>query len=288
MKIETEQVSTLFGEMQRRGCFSTARGPCRLPRSFMHIRESVQAFARLRNRPCLLVSGRKMTRELAFDVVDAVGTSKFDALDVVLQTGGGDIDAAFILARLLRVRSRHLSIFVPIGAKSAGTLVCLAADEVVMSDHAELGPLDAQIDGGSVLNSFKGFERAQVAPHLFSKVDMKELGEFDRMLQIGERYGETLLTRYRKIDAEQAHAMMERLVYGYPSHSYVLDRDELADIGLPVRAMDEQQLGTLLPLADAVLAADGNTISLVDPIADDLLLSTVLHTVVRPARSNGI
>lgn len=68
-------------------------------------------------------------------------------LDMLLHTGGGDIDAAEKLISMVRnkVGTATLRIIVPDFAKSAGTLMVLGADYVVMSDTSELGPIDPQI-----------------------------------------------------------------------------------------------------------------------------------------------
>lgn len=68
-------------------------------------------------------------------------------LDLLLHTGGGDIDAAEKLITMVRNRAGagELRVVVPDFAKSAGTLMVLGADLVVMSDTSELGPIDPQI-----------------------------------------------------------------------------------------------------------------------------------------------
>ena len=68
-------------------------------------------------------------------------------LDLLLHTSGGDPDSAEKLMRMLqsRVESAELRIIVPDFAKSAGTLMVLGADSVVMSDVSELGPIDPQV-----------------------------------------------------------------------------------------------------------------------------------------------
>src|SRR5438046_8932585 len=68
-------------------------------------------------------------------------------LDFLLHTGGADIDAAEKLITMIRnkVGTAQLRIIVPDFAKSAGTLMVLGADYIVMSDTSELGPIDPQI-----------------------------------------------------------------------------------------------------------------------------------------------
>lgn len=73
-----------------------------------------------------------------------------DAVDLLLHTTGGDIDAAEKIVTLLHsaVGTAELRVIVPDYAKSAGTLIALGADSVVMSDMSELGPIDPQVPRG--------------------------------------------------------------------------------------------------------------------------------------------
>jgi hypothetical protein len=70
-----------------------------------------------------------------------------ESVDLLLHTGGGDIDAAEKLITMLRTRvgASRLRVAVPHYAKSAGTLIALGANSIVMSDTSELGPIDPQI-----------------------------------------------------------------------------------------------------------------------------------------------
>src|SRR5207247_2870311 len=68
-------------------------------------------------------------------------------LDLLLHTGGGDMDAAEKLISMVRstVGDKRLRIIVPDFAKSSGTLMALGANKILMSDSSELGPIDPQI-----------------------------------------------------------------------------------------------------------------------------------------------
>jgi ClpP class serine protease len=68
-------------------------------------------------------------------------------LDFLLHTPGGDIDAAEKLISLVHttVGAGQLRIIVPDFAKSAGTLMALGANKILMSDTSELGPIDPQV-----------------------------------------------------------------------------------------------------------------------------------------------
>lgn len=64
---------------------------------------------------------------------------------LILITPGGDADAAFRIARALRHHYSFLDILIPDLCKSAGTLICIAADRLIFGDRGEIGPLDVQI-----------------------------------------------------------------------------------------------------------------------------------------------
>jgi hypothetical protein len=66
-------------------------------------------------------------------------------LDLILHTPGGSPEAADSVVRYLRKRFRHVRAFVPVAAMSAGTMWALAANEIVMGKHSQLGPIDPQI-----------------------------------------------------------------------------------------------------------------------------------------------
>lgn len=88
-------------------------------------------------------------REDVISFVDLLHTVSIgEPIDLLLQTGGGNIDAAEKLVTMMRKKtgSARLRIIVPDYAKSAGTLMVLGADSVVMSDTSELGPIDPQVE----------------------------------------------------------------------------------------------------------------------------------------------
>ena len=66
-------------------------------------------------------------------------------LDIVLHTPGGLVLASLQIAQAVRQHKGKVTVFVPHYAMSGGTLIALAADEIVMSPHAVLGPVDPQL-----------------------------------------------------------------------------------------------------------------------------------------------
>src|SRR4029077_3111175 len=66
-------------------------------------------------------------------------------IDVILHTPGGLVLASEQIAKALVERKAKVTVFVPHYAMSGGTLIALAADEVVMDANAVLGPVDPQL-----------------------------------------------------------------------------------------------------------------------------------------------
>lgn len=67
--------------------------------------------------------------------------------DLLLQSPGGDIDAAEKIVYMCRQIGGGFRVIVPEYAKSAATLIALASDEIIMGLASEIGPIDAQIAG---------------------------------------------------------------------------------------------------------------------------------------------
>src|SRR5512136_2006256 len=66
-------------------------------------------------------------------------------LDLVLHTPGGLVLASYQIAHAIKLHQGKVTVVVPHYAMSGGTLISLAADEIVMEEHAVLGPVDPQI-----------------------------------------------------------------------------------------------------------------------------------------------
>lgn len=65
-----------------------------------------------------------------------------EKLDVLLHTTGGDPVAAYRLAQVIRDFAKEVTFLIPEYAYSAGTLMCLSADKILLGDHAVLSPID--------------------------------------------------------------------------------------------------------------------------------------------------
>ena len=70
---------------------------------------------------------------------------KHDEAILILVTFGGSPDAAYKIGRYFQHKYDEFKVFVPGFCKSAGTLLAIAANELIFSPYGELGPLDIQM-----------------------------------------------------------------------------------------------------------------------------------------------
>lgn len=83
-------------------------------------------------------------------------------IDLILHTPGGLVLACEQIACALAARPGKVTVFVPHYAMSGGTMLALAADEIVMDEFAVLGPLDPQLDGYPAVSILRAVERKPV------------------------------------------------------------------------------------------------------------------------------
>jgi hypothetical protein len=78
-------------------------------------------------------------------ISDQLDNLSGDAIDVILETPGGSGEIAEDIVKLLRGRFARVAFIIPGSAKSAGTIVAMAGDEILMGPTSACGPIDAQI-----------------------------------------------------------------------------------------------------------------------------------------------
>lgn len=238
---------------------------------------SVGKFSREQNTVVAIYSG-PIDRLEAWTLLDSIDeyASQEKTLLLVFSTLGGDPDAAYLLARGLKARFCKVHLALLGLCKSAGTLVAMGADEVIMAHDAELGPVDVQlakeddlVHRNSGLDTFLAlqvlrreqfaiFEDAMMSiitrsGYLISTVRAMEiatglatgiigpiaqqlepvkLGEIQRSLDIAAQYGRRLTIR---------PDILNKLLTGYPCHSFVIDYDEAKEMELDVRRPSETE-----------------------------------------------
>ena len=184
---------------------------------------------------------------------------------LLIDSAGGQAATAFKIARLFQRRASRFCIVVPKYAKSAATLLAMGAKRLILGEDAELGPLDVQMfdfdreEFGSALNAVQSLERInafslavidQMTPllmrrtgrkldmllplvvnytvsfvrPLLEKIDTVDFTKKSRELKVAEEYAFRLLKP--NYDFDVAKRIAGHLVDHYPTHGFVIDRDE--------------------------------------------------------------
>ena len=91
---------------------------------------------------------RHIDLEDAQTIIAAIKDTPEDMpIDFVIHTPGGLVLAAMQIARAVEAHKAKVTVYVPVYAMSGGTLIALAADEIVLGEFSVLGPIDPQIAG---------------------------------------------------------------------------------------------------------------------------------------------
>ena len=153
-------------------------------------------------------------------------------LDIVLHTPGGLVLAALQIARAIHQHKGKVTAFVPHYAMSGGTLIALAANEIVMSQHAVLGPVDPQLGefaAASILKAVAKKPVAEVDDETLIKADQAEKA----IAQLRESVRELLAD---KIAPDKVDELSRKLSEGIWTHDYPITFETAKSFGLPVRS----------------------------------------------------
>ena len=151
-------------------------------------------------------------------------------IDLILHTPGGLVLAAMQIARAVEAHAGKVTVFVPVYAMSGGTLIALAADEIVLGEFSVLGPIDPQIAGFPAASIVR-VSQLKPIEHVFDLTlvlaDMSE-----KALAQVKRGAVELLTP--RLDQASAEKLAEKLAGGHWTHDYALTAQEAGELGLPV------------------------------------------------------
>lgn len=165
-------------------------------------------------------------------------------IDLVLHTPGGLVLASLQIARAMAKHPGKVTAFVPHYAMSGGTLIALAADEIVMSDHAVLGPVDPQLGQFPAASILKVVEQKDI-----NEVDDQTLIMADvsrkAIRQVRETVQRLLSAHY---DEETAARLAETLATGTWTHDYPLRVEEARELGLRISTDMPQEIYSLMSL----------------------------------------
>ena len=166
-------------------------------------------------------------------------------IDLVLHTPGGLVLAASQIARAIHRRPGKVTVFVPHYAMSGGTLIALAADEIVMSPHAVLGPVDPQLGQNS-------------AASILSVVRDKPIAEIDDQTLMWADQARKAIEQVRALVAELLTAagedpdkhrkLADLLSEGHWTHDFPITAAAAREMGLPVSEAMPAEFMRLLAL----------------------------------------
>src|SRR2546421_9199868 len=151
-------------------------------------------------------------------------------LDIVLHTPGGLVLASLQIAQAVRQHKGKVTVFVPHFAMSGGTLIALAADAIVMSPHAVLGPVDPQLGQYPAASLLRAVSRKPVAEVDDQTLILADVAE-KAMVQLRESARE-LLTRSQP--SEKANELADLLSTGTWTHDFPITVDVARRLGLKV------------------------------------------------------
>ena len=212
-------------------------------------RKELTAFAKAAGSAVMVIHSDidPKCREEVSRLLSKIG--KQERLTVLVESPGGSIEDAFWISKELRFWCRKLDVGVTGWAKSATTLIALAADRVLFGKYGQLGPLDVQLydySGGprriSPLEDIRGMEflrdyyletfqhvmnilmetldianaieqapkiLAPIAAPLYQLVDHRQLGDALRNLSISEAYAQAVMIRWSPL--KEDHSLVRRV-----------------------------------------------------------------------------
>ncbi len=209
------------------------------------------------SRVILLVHRQETMRLLGFPVMRYINIDDSEAvmraihmtdpdvpIDLVLHTPGGLVLASLQIARALKKHPGKVTVFVPHYAMSGGTLISLAADEIVMSPHAVLGPVDPQLGDLPAASLLKVVEEKPAKDVEDRTLVLADVGRkaIDQVRQSVEELLED------KMEPEKAREVARLLSTGTWTHDYPITFEHARELGLPVSDAIPEEVLELMSL----------------------------------------
>jgi ClpP class serine protease len=186
--------------------------------------------------------------EDAQSIISAIKATPRDMpIDLVLHTPGGLVLAAMQIARAVEAHPARVTVFVPIYAMSGGTLIALAADEIVMGEFSMLGPIDPQIMGVSAASILAARDAKPVEHVSDLALVLADVSE-KATAQIKRGAVEIMTPR---MDRAEAEALADTLTSGTWTHDYALTPEEATSLGLSITVGLPQEVLDLMKLYPA-------------------------------------
>lgn len=165
-------------------------------------------------------------------------------IDIILHTPGGIALAAEQIARALKRHPARVTAIIPHYAMSGGTLIALAADEILLDENAVLGPIDPQIaqyPASSIIRVLKEKPLTEIDDQTIILADVAEKAT----QQIFETAVDVMMPR---LEEEAARNVAQILSEGRWTHDFALVCSTLSELGLPVNCNLPEYIYELMDL----------------------------------------
>jgi ClpP class serine protease len=171
-------------------------------------------------------------------------TDKDIPIDLILHTPGGLVLAAEQIAHALKNYPAKVTVFVPHYAMSGGTLLALAADEIVMDPNAVLGSVDPQVGEYPAVSLLKVVEEKNT-----NRIEDRTLILADVARKAKDQVQECVTKLAEKhMPAEEANKLARAFTEGRWTHDYPIVYEEAKQLGLPVSLEMPQEVYQLMNL----------------------------------------
>jgi hypothetical protein len=231
----------------------------------------------------------------AFRATRNLGLARGQKIALLIDSRGGSARSAYEIATLFRRHCGGFTALVPRMAKSAATLLALGADEIILGEYGELGPLDVQILDPEREERISGLDEI----HSLERLNAFAMTALDRTMFLfarrtgmkaktllphvtrfvadltGPLFGHIDVVHYTQMSRalkegeeyaqrllrhrhspEEATSIARQLVENYPEHGFIIDQDEAREVGLRVKNPTDDQMRIMDEIADQL---DGMT-----------------------------
>lgn len=165
-------------------------------------------------------------------------------IDLVLHTPGGLVLAAEQIAAALQKHASSVTVFVPHYAMSGGTMIALAADEIIMDENAVLGPVDPQIGNYpavSILKAVQTKNKNRLEDQTLILADIAEKA----LQQVEDTLFRLLL---KHMDEKKAREIAQTMSQGKWTHDFPLTNETLHKFGLKISTKVPWEIYSLMSL----------------------------------------
>lgn len=244
--------------------------------------------AKRKRRLLVIVNHSVLDRIVTYEVASLLRRmGDVGSLDVMLDSGGGDLDAAFKTLKILKLHAKDTAIIVPFYAKSAATLIALGGDNLVLCKGGELGPMDPQVLDFSTghyvpvssiketVDFLEGLGDQVVKASLTEKIPTLMVGAYKASAEASKQYLEEVIADR---NLPNTKALIETFTEKFFSHGYAMDALFLRKNGINVSGLDDETESMFYELLDCYMDA---TRAGDESGGVTIIHSDVGHTVIR-------